>query len=160
VGVNAKDPDETCGSTPADVKMLRVAPDGVRVALVLGDQRPTLAFGAIVIKDTSGTGQPPKVSINLSPFFVCDSAISSRSLSWYGGDSVIALGQDGTTLTRYPVNGGTPASITGKAGIQWITARYQTGLIASVGGTIFLSAPPFTGAWNSQGGGTSPAYPG
>jgi hypothetical protein len=160
VGVYAKDRDETCGSTPADVKMLRVAPDGVRVALILGEQRPTLAFGAIVMKDTSGAGQQPKVSINLSPFFVCDPAISSRSLSWYGGDSVIVVGQDGATLTRYPVNGGTPVTIPGKAGIGWVTARYQADLIAAVGGTMFHSAPPFTGAWIPLGSGAIPAYPG
>jgi hypothetical protein len=137
----------------------------VRVALILGEQQPTLAFGAIVEK--VGTGQQPKVSISLSPFFVCDSASPITSLSWYGGDSVIAVGQDGTTLTRYPVDGGTPTpipgipGIPGKVGIQWITARYQAGVIASVGGKMLLGTPPFAGAWSEQpGSGTAPAYPG
>lgn len=168
VDVRSKYQDETCGSTFTDVKALRVAPvkalrvapDGVRVALVLGGQQPTLAFGAIVVQDASGTGQLPKVWISLSPFFVCDSASSFGSLSWYGGDSVIAVGQDGETLTRYPVNGGTPTTISGQAGIQWITARYRAGLIASAHGRMFLSAPPFTGAWSLLGSGTTPAYPG
>src|SRR5262249_21333104 len=120
--------------------------------------------GAIVTQDQSRAGQPqPLVHVNLSPFFVCGQAGAFRSLAWYGGDNVIALGQDGSSLTEYPVNGGTPTTIPptipSKAGIQSITARLGAGLIASVSGTMFIDPSP-TGAWNLVGAGLSPAYPG
>ena len=31
-------------------------------------------------------------------------------MTWYGADNVITLGGPGSTLTEYPVNGGTPTS--------------------------------------------------
>jgi hypothetical protein len=138
---------------------LRVAPDGVRVALVIAGQQPMLAFGAIVVQDQSRAGQQQAlVHVNLSPFFVCGAPGAFRSLSWYGADNVVALGQDGT-LTEYPVNGGTSTTIAGKAGIRSITARKGAGLIAGVGDTMFIDPSP-TGAWNLVGAGLSPAYPG
>jgi hypothetical protein len=153
--------DTTCPGSSGAITQLRVAPDGVRVALVIAGQEPTLAFGAIVTLDQSRAGQPQSlVHVNLSPFFVCGAAAGAfRSLTWYGGDNVIALAQDGTALTEYPVNGGTQTPIPGKAGIQSITARMGGGVIAGVGDAMFID-PNATGAWNPVGAGLSPAYPG
>ena len=151
---------QSCPGSTGGVTQLRVAPDGVRVALVIAGQEPMLAFGAIVAQDQSRAGQPQfLVHVNLSPFFVCGQAGAFRSLAWYGGDNVFALGRDGTTVTEYPVNGGTPTTILGKAGIQSITARMGAGVIAGVGDTMFINPSP-TGAWNLVGPGLSPAYPG
>jgi hypothetical protein len=151
---------DTCPGTSGAITALRVAPDGVRVALVIAGQQPTLAFGAIVMQDQSRAGQQQSlVRVNLSPFFVCGSPGAFRSLSWYGAENVVALGQDSRTLTDYPVDGGTQMTIPGKAGTQSITARKGAGLIASVGDTIFIDASA-TGAWNPVGTGLSPAYPG
>jgi hypothetical protein len=156
-----QDQSHTCPGTTGAVTQLRVAPDGVRVALVIAGQEPMLAFGAIVTQDQSRAGQQPQslVRIDLSPFFVCGQPGAFRSLTWYGADNVVTLGQDRTTLTVYPVNGGTPTPINGKPGIQSITARLGAGLIAGVGGTMF-SDPNATGAWNPVGAGLYPAYPG
>jgi hypothetical protein len=155
--------EKPCGSTAGGVTALQVAPDGVRVALVLDGQQPTLGFGAIVMQEQSRPGQQPVARVTLSPFFVCGKPGAFRSLSWYGANDVIALGQDGATLTRYPVNGGAPTTISGtipgKGGAQAITARFPAGVIAAVGGTMFID-PGLTGVWSQLGSGLSPAYPG
>jgi hypothetical protein len=165
--VVAQNRGDTCPGSSGAVTALRVAPDGVRVALVIAGQEPTLAFGAIVMQDQPRAGQQQsKMRVNLSPFFVCGSSPGAlRSLSWYGTDNVIALGQDSldrVTLTEYPVDGGTPMPISGKAGIQSITARKGAGLIAGVGDAIYIIYidASATGAWNLVGTGLSPAYPG
>jgi hypothetical protein len=153
-------PSDTCPGTTGGVTELRIAPDGVRVALVIAGQQPMLAFGAIVVQDQSRAGQQQfLVQVNLSPFFVCGQPGAFRSLSWYGTDDVFALAQDGTALTEYPVNGGTQATIQGKAGTQSITARMGGGVIAGVGDTMFID-PGATGVWTAVGAGLSPAYPG
>jgi hypothetical protein len=163
--VVAQNPGDTCPGSSGEYTALRVAPDGVRVALVIAGQEPTLAFGAIVTQDQPRAGQQqPLARVNLSPFFVCGSSPGAlRSLSWYGTDNVVALGQDSVTLTltEYPVDGGTPVPLPlpGKAGIQSITARKGPGLIAGVGDEIYSNAS-LTGAWNLVGTGLSPAYPG
>lgn len=157
--VVAQYPSDTCPGTTGGVTELRIAPDGVRVALVIAGQQPMLAFGAIVMQDQSRAGQQQSlVRVNLSPFFVCGQPGAFRSLSWYGTDNVWALDQDGT-LTEYPVNGGTSTTIQGKAGIRSITARWRAGVIAGVGDTMFID-PSATGVWNAVGAGLSPAYPG
>jgi hypothetical protein len=158
--VVAQYPSDTCPGTSNGVTQLRVAPDGVRVALVIAGQQPMLAFGAIDLQDQSRAGQQQSlVHVSLSPFFVCGPPGAFRSVSWYGADNVVALGQDSTTLTDYPVNGGTSTTILGKAGTRSITARKGAGLIAGVGDTMYID-PSATGAWNPVGAGLSPAYPG
>jgi hypothetical protein len=159
--VVAQYPSDTCPGTTGAITQLRVAPDGVRVALVISGQQPMLAFGAIVMQDQPRAGQQQAlVRVNLSPFYVCGTtAAAFRSLSWYGSDNVVALGQDSTALTEYPVNGGTPAPIPGKDGIQSVTARWRAGLIANTANAMFID-PSATGAWNPAGAGLSPAYPG
>jgi hypothetical protein len=150
---------DTCPGTTGGVTQLRVAPDAVRVALVIGGQQPMLAFGAIVMQDQPRAGQQQSLAhVNLSPFFVCGTAGAFRSLSWYGTDNVFALGQGGA-LTEYPVNGGTSTTIPGRAGTRSITARWRAGVIAGVGDTMFID-PNATGVWNAVGAGLSPAYPG
>ena len=50
---------DACGSDLGDVTAVRVAPDGVRVALVFGGQQQALAFGAIVMPDQPAAAQSP-----------------------------------------------------------------------------------------------------
>jgi hypothetical protein len=159
---------DPCGSNPDDVTALRVAPDGVRVAIVFGGTQETLAFGAIVMPQDAQSlhGQQPQsqVSVNPSPFSVCGTAHAFKALSWYGADDVIALGEAGDTVTDYPVNGGTPTVVPGPPGSTWITACAGRGLIVSqgtVGQRRALSmAPSLSSVWYSLGSGTSPAFPG
>jgi hypothetical protein len=155
-------PPTSCGST-GNVASLRVAPDGVRVAVVFSGPQEALAFGAIVTQYTQyRPGQQPQsqASIDLSPFFVCGSSAQAfKALSWYGADEVVALGEPGDTVTDYPVNGGTPTVVPGPPGSTWLTASAERTLIVSQAGQISI-AGSLSGAWSPISGATSPAFPG
>jgi hypothetical protein len=158
----AVDPQGACpGSEAGNVTALRVAPDGVRVALVYGGQRPTLAFGAIVRDPQPGLA-PPLVTIHLSPFSVCGKSQTFTALSWLGSDAVITLGKTGGTLTKYPVDGGTAINIPAPPGISRVTASGGKGggLVASAAhGAMFIESDD-TGTWSPLPPGLSPAFPG
>ena len=119
---------DACGSDLGDVTAVRVAPDGVRVALVFGGPQQALAFGAIVTPSQPTTAQNPQLAnVQLSPFVVCRPPGTFKELSWYGAENVIALAENGNALTEYPVNGGTPTSLTRTPGINSIAAYYGDG---------------------------------
>ena len=145
---------------------LQIAPDGVRVAMITDDDQ--LAFGAIDWQ--AGTGPAlDSVKISLSPFYVSSNLTSGfTGVTWYGPDNVITLGGPGSTLTEYPVNGGTPTSQMLDQTVDSITAATSAeALIAGVYKGQMIEAPTLTGAWTSivdSGGalvkGNSPTYPG
>jgi hypothetical protein len=152
----------SCNSNPDDKTALRVAPDGVRVAIVFGGQQETLAFGAIIPgPDVSGPGQQPQsqVGVSLSPFFVCGPNQAFKALSWYGADDVVALSEPDDTVTDYPVNGGTSTQVHGPSGSTSITASVSGGLILSQAKQVSI-AQSLSGVWSSLLGATSPAFPG
>jgi Lipoprotein LpqB beta-propeller domain/Sporulation and spore germination len=144
---------------------LQIAPDGVRVAMILNADE--LAFGAIVW--ARGTGPAlGSVRIQLSPFYVGDQTSGFDLVTWYGADNVITLGGPTSTLTEYPVNGGTPTSQTLDQNVGSITASPGQALIAGVAkDDEMIEASNLTGAWatiaTSAGTpvkGISPTYPG
>jgi hypothetical protein len=133
---------------------LRVAPDGVRVALIYND---VLTFGAI----SGQQGLDPKITLSpaaLSPL----NAIGFSGLTWYGPDNVITLAQPGSApvATEYPVSGGNPTSIPVEPGMETITASYGNLLIAGLTDGTLVADNSLTGAWMPLGPGTAPAYPG
>jgi hypothetical protein len=133
---------------------LRVAPDGVRVALIYND---VLTFGAI----SGQQGLDPKITLSpvaLSPL----NAIGFSGLTWYGPDNVITLAQPGSApvATEYPVSGGNPTSIPVEPGMDTITASYGNMLIAGLTDGTLVADNSLTGAWMPLGLGTAPAYPG
>jgi hypothetical protein len=142
---------------------LQIAPDGVRVAMITDDDE--LAFGAIDWE--AGTGPAlGSVKISLSPFYVSNLTSGFTAVTWYGPDNVITLG--GSTLTEYPVNGGTPTSQMLDQAVNSITAATSAEpLIAGISKGEMIEAPTLTGAWTSivtgNGApvkGNSPTYPG
>ena len=143
---------------------LQIAPDGVRVAMILNEDE--LTFGAIVWAPGTGPGLG-SVRIQLSPFNVGDLTSGFDLVTWYGADNVITLGGPTSTLTEYPVNGGTPTSQTLDQNVGSITASPGQALIAGVAKGEMIEASNLTGAWatiaTSAGTpvkGTSPTYPG
>lgn len=141
---------------------LQIAPDGVRVAMILNGEE--LTFGAIVWASGTGPGLG-SVRIQLSPFNVGDLTSGFDQVTWYGADNVITLGA--STLTEYPVNGGTPTSQTLDQTVQSITATPGQALIAGVAKGEMIEASNLTGGWatiaTSAGTlvkGISPTYPG
>jgi hypothetical protein len=144
-----------CPIDLGDVTAVRVAPDGVRIALVFGGQQQALAFGAIVMADQSAAVQaPPVASVQLSPFVVCPPGTAFESLSWYGAEDVIALTGPKGTLTEYPVNGGTPTTIPGPPGsssMRSVAAYFDGtggGLVAGFDHAAMSVDPGLSGAWS------------
>ena len=152
------------GSSPVvgPFTSLRVAPDGVRVAIIVGGT--DLNFGAIVWQPGARAGQTT-IKIVFSPFYVTATGTTAFSaVTWYGPDNVITLGGSGSpapVLTEYPVNGSSSTSIPAEPRIQSITASWESALIGGMakGGGMTADAG-LTGSWMSIGSGVSPAYPG
>ena len=143
---------------------LQVAPDGVRVAMILNADQ--LAFGAIVWQPGTGPSLG-SVRIQLSPFTVDDSDSGFDLVTWYGADNVITLGGPDSTQTEYPVNGGTPTSQMLSQSVESITATPGQALIAGIAKDEMIEASNLTGGWptitTSAGTpvkGISPTYPG
>jgi hypothetical protein len=138
---------------PMQLTALRVAPDGVRVALVFAGG--ALTFGAISGQD----GQNPQIKlsqVSLSPL----NADEFTGLTWYGPDNVIALATPGPSATEYPVSGGSPTSLPAEADMLSITATSGNVLIAGLSDGLLAADNNLTGAWMPLGLGSAPAYPG
>ena len=150
-------------SVPATFTALRVAPDGVRVAIIVNGS--VLDFGAITEQPTNHANQLI-TKIVLSQSSVASPGNTNFSaVSWYGPDNVITLGTPGPVLTEYPVNGGASTVIPPPAQqLQSITASQGWSLIAGGAKDSMIADISLTGAWVSIGQvpikGVSPVYPG
>ena len=138
---------------------VRVAPDGVRVAIIVGGT--DLDFGAIVSLATSRPTQAT-VEIVLSPFYVSVPSATFTSVTWYGSDDVITLSNDpGAELTEYPVDGGSSTSIPAQPHMSWITASPGSPLIAGLPKNAMVANSNLSGFWTKvTGTGSTAAYPG
>jgi hypothetical protein len=136
---------------------LQVAPDGVRVAIVMGGNE--LTFGAISRQQT----QSPRISLSLVQETV-PVGTNFTALTWYGPDDVITLA--GSAVTDYAVSGGSSTSIQAYPGMQTITASYKQPLIAGLSRGGMAADASLTGSWmtikdgDTPASGTSPVYPG
>jgi hypothetical protein len=155
--VNVVDPYGNQPSGPFTA--LRVAPDGVRVAIIVGGTY--LDFGAIDWQVGVRAGQVI-MKIVTSPFYVAATgATTFGTVSWYGPDNVITYGEPGPVLTEYPVNGGNPQPIAPLPRIKSITASSNSALIAGLAKGGMMADASLTGSWMSiPGNGFSPVYPG
>jgi hypothetical protein len=137
---------------------LRVAPDGVRVAIIVGGN--DLDFGAFVPLDNTRPGQPA-VEIVLSQFYVSVLSATFTSVTWYGPDNVIALRNPGPELTEYPVDGGSSTSILAQPHMSWITASFGSPLIAGLPRDSMTANANLSNSWMQlTGTGISGVYPG
>jgi hypothetical protein len=139
---------------------LSVAPDGVRVAVVIGSSE--LSFGAITVQPSGRVGQQAIIKIQLSPFYVSGKSGSFQSVTWYGPDNVITLVGSASEpeLFEYPVNGGTSTRIPSQEGILSVTASFGSPLIAGAKNDALLSDASVSGSWVAIANGLAPAYPG
>lgn len=137
----------------ATFSVLRVAPDGVRVAVVIGGT--TLAYGAI----SGQEGPSPQITLSqVQEQSVNDTTFTS--LTWYGSDDVITLSNPGSAVTEYPVSGGSATSISSDSGMESITAGSGPQLIAALSDGDLVSDASLTGAWVAVIEGRAPAFPG
>ncbi len=132
---------------------LRVAPDGVRVALVI--ENGELTFGAI----SGQQGQNPQITLSevkLTP----PTGTEFTGLTWYGPDNVITLARQGPAATEYSVSGGYSTPIPVEPGMETITASLGNLLIAGLTDGSIVADNSLTGVWTRLGSGVAPAYPG
>ena len=156
ITVNATDSDGNQATGPFTA--LRVAPDGVRVAVIVGGT--DLNFGAIEWQAGARAGQV-MMRIVFSPFNVIATDTTFGAVSWYGPDNVITYGEPGPTLTEYPVNGGSSTSIPPLPRIKSITASWGSALVAGQAKGGMMVDASLTGSWMIiPGKSFSPAYPG
>jgi hypothetical protein len=156
-------------SNPGPYSAIRVAPDGVRVAIIVGQL--VLNFGAIAYQPSTRISQLI-IKIDLSPFYVTAPGGTMFSwVTWYGTGNVIALGGDqrAPVLTEYPVSGGNSTSIPAPLGTASVTALLPDySLIVSLPNGGMSSDATLTGAWaqitsgaaDTPVKGFSPVYPG
>ncbi len=143
---------------------LKVAPDGVRVAIVEADGT-FLTFGAI----SGQRGPNPQIMLSTVqdalPASASDNA-TFTGLSWYGSDNVITLATPDPVVTEYPVSGGDSTTIPSDADMQSITASAGQPLITSLPHGLLASNASLSGSWMPVGdnnvpiSGSIPTYPG
>ncbi|MFI5572402.1 LpqB family beta-propeller domain-containing protein [Streptomyces sp. NPDC051740] len=145
------------------VRAVRVAADGVRIALVVEkDGRSSLVIGRI--ERNGGTGERPVVTV-LDPRSATPVLEQVTAMSWAGDSRLVVVGreQGGVEQMKYvEVDGSTPdvpppAALTG---VKAVTASEdeQAPLMAySVDGIVRL---PSGAQWQKVTEGTAPVYPG
>jgi hypothetical protein len=142
------------------VSQLRVAPDGVRVAMIVHGPAwngPRLMLAAIE--------QAPGGILALGATVPTGDDVSNPTqLTWYDADNLIVLSRSpaGPQLHEVPVNGGSSTALITDPGTQSISAAGPANPLAAglAGGQLALTSS-LNGTWvTQQGGGMSAAYPG
>jgi hypothetical protein len=146
--------DRVTVAVASPVSAVRVAPDGVRVALVTSGG--LLRIGAISGQD----GPSPLVTFSEVQVKPINGATMFTGLSWYGPDDVITLAKPGPVATAYPVNGGSPVSIPVEPGMTSITSTLGSQLVAGLPDGHMVTDAGLAGAWTTLGNGFVPSYPG
>jgi hypothetical protein len=151
---------------PADaVTQFRVAPDGVRAAMIVhgmvdGKLVSQVQVAAIIHSDGSvSVGQPETIGSGIA---------DPVSLSWYGTDDVIVLNgsPSGSQLYEVPLNGGQPSPIQSAGGDPvWVTATSPGDSAGEIvlglsDGKIMVSANLGNSFESTRAVGQAPAYPG
>ncbi len=139
------------------VTALRVAPDGVRCAMIVtGSGGSRLMLGAII-----RTGQRAYIDATV-PISATGSHFTA--LTWYDANHVIALSQTpgGPELEEVPVNGGDPYSFPASQGSVSVAADGTANpLVAGLSDGQMVTLASLGGLWSGAvGTGSDPVYPG
>ncbi len=152
------------GLLPGDqISALRVAPDGVRIAVIVrGKTPPQVQIGAVTRgKNTASIGQLVPIGQGIR---------DPTALSWYDADDLMVLsspGGDGAALERVPVNGGQPIPVPPEQPIPVPPERRIVSLatagshiVAGLRGGQIVTFGGLAGGWGPLVAGEDPAYPG
>jgi hypothetical protein len=157
------------GSAPADVTDLSVAPDGVRVAMVVqvGSSSTEVDLTAIIPSGGSSQGHLGSLSEAVSvgsPVQLGPDLVHPDTLTWYDADNLIVLaGISAKQLAEVPVDGqGSSNPQFVPDGTVSITADgSQNALIAGLSGSRLAVSTGLEGPWQFLTVlGQNPAYPG
>lgn len=139
------------------VTALKVAPDGVRCALIVSSGSGSQLLLAAVVH----TGQQAYLG---SPVPISPANGHYTSLTWYDADHVIALSQppSGPVLDEVAVNGETLLPIPAEQGTVSITADGSANpLVAGLSSGQMITLASLGGLWSGfVGAGHDPVYPG
>lgn len=162
-------PVNTPGVPASDtIAALRVAPDDVRVAMIVrGKSGPAkVQVGAISPNNTGA-----QVGINIGqltyPLQTVGTGVADpTALSWYDADYLLVLsGSGGGQLYEVPLNGGASSPVATPLGAVSVTsAGSEAGsggpvLVGTATGKI-MTSPGLNELWQQVAEGTAPVYPG
>ena len=139
------------------VTALKVAPDGVRCAMLVSGSGGSQLMVAAIVRSGSQAYLGPALPI---------SAQSSHftALTWYDADHVIALSQSSgnPVLDEIAMNGETLVPVPAEAGTVSITADGSSNpLVAGLSNGQMSTLASLGGLWSGVvGAGHDPAYPG
>lgn len=147
------------GLPPRSVVQLQVAPDGVRVAMIVaGPDGNHLLLGAITHPGPGEAALGRTVSIGAD---VSD----PTQLTWYDPDNLIVVSRppSGPALEEVPVNGGHSTPLVSDGGTQSISAAGPVSvnpLVAALPGGKLALTYTINGTWIARtGAGLYPTYP-
>ncbi len=144
------------GLLPGDrISALRVAPDGVRIAVIVRGKTPSqVQIGAVTRgENTASIGQLVPIGQGIR---------DPTALSWYDADDLMVLsspGGDGAALERVPVNGGQPIPVPPERRIVSL-ATAGSHIVAGLRGGQIVTFGGLAGGWGPLVAGEDPAYPG
>jgi hypothetical protein len=148
------------------IDALRVAPDGVRVAMIVsGTNQPAEVLLGAISRGGVGAATRTYIGQNGTMVAVGTDIFDPTSLSWYDADHLLVLGHAGGSqahepqLYDVPLTGGPSAAITTSAGTVSITAAGSDLVAGTSGGQILMSSGTDL-SWRQVGQGRGPVYPG
>jgi hypothetical protein len=156
------------GGAPWDVIQFRVAPDGVRAAMIVHGIVDGKLVSQVQVAAITHSGGSPSVG---QPEIIGSAIPDPESLSWYGTDDVIVLNgsSSGPQLYEVPLNGGQPSPMQSAGGDPVsVTATSPGSSGAPAGeivlglsdGKIMVSANLGASFESTRAVGQAPAYPG
>jgi hypothetical protein len=147
--------------TYAVVSQLRVAPDGVRVAMIVHSQGVAGSQLLIAAINRPVGGSPFLGQAQVS---IGTDVPDPTQLTWYDANNLIVLSgpPNRQQLYEVPVSGGSSTEITTYQGMQSITAAGPgVPMAAGLAHDRLALEPNLNGAWTPRGAvARSPAYPG
>jgi Lipoprotein LpqB beta-propeller domain/Sporulation and spore germination len=150
------------GSPIGPVTALRVAPDGVRVAMITGSGASSRLWLAAIAQNQNqpAIGQLVPIGTDVRDF---------ADLSWYDASDVIVLASlpAGPVLYEVPVDGGQSSQISTESGTVSVAASDGGPLVTASGDDTLMQLPDASRSiWLPAGGGQAavrgewPVYPG
>lgn len=146
------------------VTSLRVAPDGVRVAIIVHTKGGAKVLVAAISRTT------PNIYLAQSDQMVTvgSDIADPVALSWLDPDDLLVLDQPSgaaSQLYEVPLNGGTSHQVATPLGATSVAANGSRLVVGTVGVTgrahgQILTSPGLSGPWRPVAPGSSPVYPG
>jgi Lipoprotein LpqB beta-propeller domain len=156
------------GAPGNEVSQFRVAPDGVRAAMIVHGMVDGKLVSQVQVAAITHSG--PSASVGL-PESIGSGIPDPESLSWYGTDDVIVLNgsPSGSQLYVVPLNGGQPSPIQSAGGDPMSVTATSPGspgdsageiVLGLSDGKILVSANLGASFESTRAAGQAPAYPG